>query len=121
MSYILQIQLVIFSLSMIIVVLYIVNRGKITIKYSLIWLFAGIIMLISASVPRLIERISDFLGFQVPSNLVFFIFIGFLVILTLSLTAIVSGQREKITLLIQEVSLLKKKLEDVEQNVKKIQ
>ena len=43
-------------------------------------------------------------------NLVIGIIIGILLFLTMSLTIITSGQRKKITLLIQEVSMLKEKI-----------
>ena len=47
------------------------------------------------------------LGFQTISNLVVGVFIVILFFITISLTVIVSAQKKKITLLIQEVSILK--------------
>ena len=50
------------------------------------------------------------LGFQTISNLVVGVFIVILFFITISLTVIVSAQKRKITLLIQEVSILKEKI-----------
>ena len=50
------------------------------------------------------------LGFQTISNLVVGVFIVILFFITISLTVIVSAQKKKITLLIQEVSILKEKI-----------
>ena len=46
------------------------------------------------------------------SNMMVGIFIFLLLIITLELTIIVSSQRKKITTLIQEVSLLKEKIDN---------
>ena len=54
--------------------------------------------------------LANSLGFETMSNLVIGIIIGILLFLTMSLTIITSGQRKKITLLIQEVSMLKEKI-----------
>jgi hypothetical protein len=56
------------------------------------------------------EAITKLLGFKMFSNLIFSILIGVLMLICLALTIIVSGQREKIRLLIQEVSIIKKKI-----------
>ncbi len=55
------------------------------------------------------ESLAKFLGFELLSNMVLCIFIGLLLFLTLILTVMVAGQKKKTTLLIQELSLLKRK------------
>ena len=103
----LRILLLLFSIILLISVTIVLKRGRIPIKYSLLWYFSGVIILILALVPQVLEFVSDFLGFYSLSNLVMGILISILLFLTMSLTIIVAGQKKKITLLIQEVSLLK--------------
>lgn len=91
-------------------VLYMVRKGKITIKYSLVWLIACGILLLSAVIPKFMETIANLFGIKVLSNMIFAVIIMILMFISISLTIIVSGHKEKIRLLIQEVSILKSKI-----------
>lgn len=104
----LKIVLTIISLIMICTTLKSVRDGKLPIKYSLIWLFSGLVLLFVSLFTDLFAFVSSLIGFKVSSNLVIGILISFLLIITMMLTKIVSEQNKKITLLIEEVSLLKK-------------
>ena len=107
MSTVLQYGLIAFSLFLLIIIIYLLRRGRISIKYSLVWIFTGFAMLIATIIPYFMDNIANFLGFELASNMVFMMLISFLMLITLSLTVIVSSQSEKIRLLIQEVSMLK--------------
>ena len=84
------------------------------IRYSLIWLLSGFILLFVAVFTNAFGYISSLIGFQVSSNLVIGIFISLLLLITMMLTKVVSEQNKKITLLIEEVSILKKKVDENE-------
>lgn len=107
MSTNLKIISIVFSVILILVVLLFVRKGKITIKYSLVWLGSTFILLILSIFPSVLSWLTKIIGIQVASNLIFALIIGILLIVCISLTIIVSSQTEKIKLLIQEVSLLK--------------
>lgn len=109
MSLKLIISLIIYSIILIYITTIFLRNGKIPIKYSLPWYFCAIIILVLAVLPFIIEFIANILGFQTLSNLIIGIIISLLLLLTMSLTIIISGQNKKITLLIQEVSMLKQK------------
>lgn len=106
----LRVTLLIFSLILIVSVTATLKKGRIPIKYSLLWYFSAVVILVVALFPFIIEFFANILGFVTISNLVIGILIAILLFLTMSLTIITSGQKRKITLLIQEVSLLKEKL-----------
>ena len=108
----LQIEIIAFGFIIILLTLYILKKGRIPVKYSLVWLFAGTIILIFGIIPNFFDIVSKFLGFELPSNLAFSLMIAILIFINLSLTIIVSGQKEKTRLLIQEISILKKELDD---------
>ena len=108
----LRIVLLIFSLIVIIATTSVLRKGRIPIKYSLLWYFVGGIILVLSLFPFILEFISKIIGFKTISNLILGIIISLLLFLTMSLTIITSGQKKKITLLIQEVSILKKRLDD---------
>ena len=111
MSFVLRIFLFIFSIVLLIVTTIVLKKGRIPIKYSLLWYFSFIIIFLVSAFPFTVEWIASILGFQTISNLVIGIIIALLLFLTMSLTIITSGQKKKITLLIQEVSILKSKIE----------
>ena len=105
----LKISAIIFLFFVVFFVLYLVRKERISIKYSLVWLFPCFILLIFVLVPGFLTWTTNLLGFQTASNMVLSLLIGLLLIISIALTVIVSKQKEQIRLLIQEVSLLKKK------------
>ena len=109
----LVLESLIFVIIMFIIVAIIVKRGRISIKYSLVWFFSIFIILLSTIIPNFMITLANFLGFQTLSNMLFSILIATLIFICISLTIIVSGQKEKIKLLIQEVSILKKEVENM--------
>ena len=109
----------IFAIIMILVIISIVKRGRISVKYSLVWLFSMLIILLAAIIPNFMQIIATLLGFQTMSNMIFCILIASLIFICISLTIIVSGQKEKTRLLIQEISILKSKISKLESNNEK--
>lgn len=97
---------------LIMVIVSILKKGRINIKYSLVWFISILLVLILSLIPNCMALISNLLGFQTISNMIFAILIFLLIFISLSLTIIVSGQKEKIRLLIQEVSMLKQQKND---------
>lgn len=118
MSFNLVLLSIIFSILMIIIIMSIVKRGRITIKYSLVWFFAIFIILLAALIPNFMSAISKILGFQTMSNMLICVLIAILIFICISLTIIVSSQRKKITLLIQEFSILKSRVDEYEKQNK---
>ena len=109
MSLELRITAIVFLLFIVCVVIHLVKNEKVSVKYSLVWLLPCLLLLIFILVPVFLDYVTKVLGFQTASNMIFALLIGFLMIVTIALTVIVSKQNEKIRLLIQEVSLLKEK------------
>ena len=107
MSLELIIRLIVFSLLLFIVTTMILRKGLIPAKYSLLWYFIAFIILLVAIFSNPLEFLANAIGFQTLSNMVIGIILTLLIFLTMSLTIIISTQKKKITLLIQEVSLLK--------------
>ena len=111
MSLKLRIVLLIFSIIWLLGILLLVKQKRINIKNSLIWFAAGLVILLIAIIPFFLESIAKLFGFLTIANLVIGIFITLLSIITLSLTIIVTKQKEQIRNLVQEVSLLKSEKE----------
>lgn len=99
---------------LIIVILNLIRKNRLNMKYALLWIILSAVLLLTALIPGLLDSLASFLGFEVTSNMVFFIAIFVVLIILLSLSMIVSEQSRKITLLIQELSLVKKQLRERE-------
>jgi hypothetical protein len=112
MSLNLQIVAVLFLLAILVSIIYILRKGRIAIKYALVWFFAALVLLIFIIFPGLMNSLTNLLGFEVGSNMIFAGLIAMLIFINIALTVIVSGQSSKIRLLIQEVSMLKGKIDE---------
>ncbi len=110
MSFNLRLGIIIVSIVLFLIIFVILKKEKIPVKYSLVWFFSSLLILLVGLIPNLLSSFSKMLGFITMSNMVIGIFIFILLLITVSLTVIVSSQKKKITLLIQEISLLKEKV-----------
>lgn len=110
MEFRLSIILIIINILFMLFVYSNVRRKKIILKYALLWFVASIILVICALTPNLMTSIANFMGIEKASNMVFLFVIGMNTIITFILTTIVSTQKNKITLLVQEVGILKEKM-----------
>ena len=115
MSVSLSITLIGVGLFLMLLTTYVLKKGRIPEKYSLLWYAFSLIILLVVIFPNLFAFISDGLGFQVMSNLIIAIILGTLIILTMALTIMIAGQKKKTTLLIQELSLLKSRIKKLEE------
>lgn len=86
----------------------------IELKYTLIWIFCGLAMLLMVICPGLFIFLVNLLGITGTMNGLFILLIAFLLMISMSLTSIVSRQSSKIRVLVQEVAILRKKIEDME-------
>lgn len=99
-----------FIIILFIVITMFVRKDSISIKYSLIWYSSLFVLFFLIISPTLLKWITNLFKIQVASNLIFAMIIGILFVVTISLTIIASKQKEQIKLLVQEVSVLKKKI-----------
>lgn len=92
----------------------ILRKGRISMKFALVWYVPSLAIIILALFPEVFELLATLFGFQTISNLVAGFLFVILFLIIIALTVIVAGQTTKINLLIQEVSMLKKKVSENE-------
>lgn len=107
MSLNLRLWLFLFAFISFIVIFTLLKKEKIPVKYSLVWFVSSLTIFILAISPLSLSKVAKFIGFQTTSNLITGIMLVLLLFITMILTIIISTQNKKITLLIQEVSMLK--------------
>ncbi len=103
--------LIILSITLAILILRLVAKNKLPVKYSLFWLLSSFAVFLVGVIPSFIGMFTKLIGFETTSSLIACVIIGLLLLITLVLTIIVSEQKRKLLLLVQEVSLLKEKIE----------
>ena len=96
-----------------------IRKKKLQMSFSIFWIITGIALIIALIIPNLVENISHLLGFEVPANMVFCITIFVAFYLIFRLMVLLSKENNKNTKLIQEISMLKKRVEDLENKSKK--
>ena len=111
---VIQISVIVFCVLLTIFVMRLVIKKRLRLKYSLMWLTLSLLALLCAIFPAPIFGLAHILGFAIPSNMVFFLAIFFLLALCLSLTVIVSWQARDIRQLIQEIAVINNQLEKME-------
>ena len=97
------------------VILWLLKKGRLTERYSIIWLMAGGALLLFAVFPYIVLVLRDWLNMEMPVNVVFTLVLAFVLLLLLSLSTIVSGFAEKLKRLAQENALLEKRVRELEQ------
>ena len=96
-------------------ILWLLKKGRLTVRYSIIWLMAGGALLVFAVFPYIVLVLRDWLNMEMPVNVIFTLVLAFVLLLLLSLSTIVSGFAEKLKRLAQENALLEKRVRELEQ------
>lgn len=86
-------------------ILDLIRRGRLQERYSVIWFLAGLVMLVGAAFPGLLEVVASALGVRDTNVALFTLLILFLVALAVNFSVIISGQAKQITRLSQENAL----------------
>ena len=94
-------------------VIHFVKRKMLALKYTLLWLFSGMVMGILLLFPQCLEIFVDVVGIETPIYGLFMAGIFFSMLLAMSLTAIVSRQTERIRKLAQYNALLEKRVREL--------
>lgn len=101
-----------------IIVLRLLKEKKLALKYTLLWLLLGIIMIVFVIFPQLLSILGHLVGIVDSMNALFTFSISFVFVLVMALTSIVSKQSEKIKNLVQTCALMEKRIRELEKNEK---
>ncbi len=99
--------------TLLVIVVELIRRGKLKERYSLLWLFAGAVLLIFSTSRYLLELISHALGIFYPPSFLFLLAFFFLLLITLHFSVVISGLSEKNKKLAQELALMRQDLKNL--------
>lgn len=111
----LRISLIIVLIIYFVFILAFLKRKAISLKYTLLWIVAGIFMGILVIWPQLLLMLRRLVGIESNMNGLFVMAIGFIIMILMSITSIVSRQNEKIRKLTQVIAILEKRVRELEE------
>lgn len=103
---------IIFSLILILFIINLVRKNKLDEKYSILWLFASIVILIVAIFPNIITFVAKKFNVYYPPTLMLLFAIIILGAYIVHISVVITKQNKMIVKLTQELGILKEKLED---------
>lgn len=110
----LRIALIVITIIYLFLILRAIKNKKVRISFSIFWIFTGLILIIALAIPNLVQNISTMLGFELTVNMIFCVAIFICFYLIFNLNVLLSKENKKNILLVQEISLLKKRVDELE-------
>ena len=107
----LQVILGIILFLALLVILNMVRRRALELKYVLVWIVSDILLLLVCFIPNAMTNLAKFLGIYSPVNMIFFLGFVFSMIIIFSLTVALSRLTERTRKLAQSIALEKYKIE----------
>ncbi|MGI8460534.1 MAG: DUF2304 domain-containing protein [Solirubrobacterales bacterium] len=103
-----QIQLIALAITLLIflVILELVRRRRLVERYALLWLFAGLTLVVLAVWRDLLDTGAEWLGIAYPPNALFIVAFGVAFVLLLHFSVATSRLSEETKILAQEVARL---------------
>ena len=100
------------SLLTFVFVFILLRRGVLREKYAALWLLVSGAALVLALFPALLYWLTDLIGVETPSNLLFFATLVVLVLVSVQLSYELSRHEARIRRLAEEVALLQRQIDD---------
>ncbi len=114
----LQITLSVAVICYFIIILYYLKRKMLELKYTLVWLAAGVVMGVMIYFPELLVSFVRMFGIESNMNGLYILCIAFIFMILMTLTSIASRQQFKIKTLIQELGMMEKRIRELEDELR---
>ena len=106
------------ALVLLIIIFVLLKHGKMTVKYSLLWMCLSLVLLVFALFPYVVYVLRDLMGVEMPVNLVFMLMFCFVLLVLLSLSIAISQLAEKSKRLTQANAILEKRVRELEKAIR---
>jgi len=109
----LQIVSILISAGLFLLVFELVRRRRLMERYALLWLFAATILLALSVWSDLLNQLSDAVGVQYGPSTLFAVALGFVVVLMLHFSLVISRLTDQNKVLAQRVAMLQSQVEEL--------
>ena len=106
------------ALVLLVIIFVLLKHGKMTVKYSLLWMCLSLVLLVFALFPY-VYVLRDLMDVEMPVNLVFMLMFCFVLLVLLSLSVAISQLAEKSKRLTQANAILEKRVRELEKALQK--
>lgn len=110
----LRISLIVAIIIYFVIILWLLKEKKLSLKYTLLWILAGVVMAVLVVFPKILTWLSRLVGIQSSMNGLFIFCIAFIIMILMSLTSIVTRLNRKVRVLTQELAILEKRIRELE-------
>lgn len=90
----------------IVVVVELLRKSRLRERHAVWWLVAGLLALVIAIFPQILDWLGDVAGIEVPTNLIFFVSIALLFGVCLQLSSELTRNEDKVRRLAEQVAAL---------------
>ena len=98
--------------------LHMLKKESIILKYALIWIVCGGLFVLFLIFPEVVFSASRLIGVSNPVNAVFLLFAGFALMMLLSFSSIISKNNGMVRKLTQQLALLENRVRELEREEK---
>jgi hypothetical protein len=110
-----QLVAIVGAIALLLTVLELVRRRRLLERYALLWLLSAVVLLALASWTGGLAKLSHAIGVIYPPNALFFIAFGFVLLLLLHFSSVISRLSDQSKVLAQRLALLEERLRRQEQ------
>lgn len=108
-----QMEMLAASVLLLVVVLELVRRRKLTEEYSFLWILAALALLVVSMRQDMLRMTARWIGVSDPPAVLLVVLVATVFIASLCFSVIVSRQRQQIERLIEETAILSAELRDL--------
>jgi hypothetical protein len=112
-----QITALAVSVLLLVIVLELVRRNKLTAEYSFIWIVCSLALIVLTLARRQLDQMALWFGIYYPPAALLLVLILFVFLASVSFSVLVSRQRQQIEKLIEEAALMDAELRDLKEKV----
>jgi hypothetical protein len=110
-----QVVAIVAAVGLLIVVLELVRRRRLMERYALLWLFSATVILALAIWQEALNEIARAMGIISAPNALFFVAVGFILLLLLHFSAAMSRLSDQSKVLAQRQAILEQRIRELEQ------
>ncbi len=114
-----QIAAIVISLLFLAAVIELIRRNRLKEKYSILWLFSALVLLLFSSWRTLLHKTSKLLQVDYPPSLLFMFAFVFLLFIVFHFSTAISKESERTKTLSQKIGLLEHRIEELEKELEK--
>ena len=101
-----RVFVVLAGLAILLFILNLVRRKQIREQYSLLWIVAAVVLVLTAAFSPVVDRLAHLVGIYYPPAFLFLIAILMILVLQFHFSTVISSLREQNKALIQDVGIL---------------